>query len=109
MCAARLPRAPTRHGQQQPRGGELPGAAGGPASARRRPARAAAAAERGPQAGGLGQAGQRAAAVGQRKDHEPKPHDPHQHPLVALLQGAAVRAQDLPRSGGRDLFQGYPC
>lgn len=108
-AAAAAPQAPRRrHGQQQPRRGrrQLPGAAGGAAPGRRRRPGPAAAAERRPEAGGLRQAGQRAAAVGQREDHEPQPHDPHQHPLLAILQGAALRAQDVPRGGGRDLLQG---
>lgn len=101
----------SHYGQQQPRRRrwELPGAAGGPAPAWCRPTGPAAAAERSPQAGCLRQAGQCAATVGQREDHEPKPDDPHQHPFVALLQGAALWAQDLPWSGGRDLFQGEPA
>lgn len=44
--------------------------------------------------------------MGERENHEPQPHDPHQHSLVALFQGAALRAQNVPRSGGRDLLQG---
>lgn len=44
--------------------------------------------------------------MGQREDYEPQPHDPDKRPVVAVLQGPAVRAQDVPRGGGRDLLQG---
>ncbi|XP_012887304.1 PREDICTED: pre-mRNA-splicing factor 38B [Dipodomys ordii] len=74
-----------RHGQQQPGAdGQLAAAAA-------------------PGGGGGGGGGAAKPAV---SDDEPQPHDPDQHPVVALLQSAAVRAQDLPRGGGRDLLQG---
>jgi len=53
-----------------------------------------------------GETRQRPAAVGQREDHEPQPHDPHQRVVVALLQSATVRTQNVPRGRGRDLLQG---
>lgn len=95
---------PRHHGQQQPRA-DRQLATAAPGGRGRDPAAAAMwRRRRRHQAGGVGQAGQCAAAVGQREDHEPQPHDPHQHPVVALLQSAALRAQDLPRGGGRDLL-----